>query len=172
MMLIFYFISAIGIIYLIISICRYVVNFLNFKEERRNDTEKTKPSTSYYQKSFMSAAEKNFYNILRELETKYKIVPQVNLASIISKNNYTFQNELFRNIDFAIFTYDYSKLLLLIELNDSTHNMAKRRKRDMKVQAILNDAGIPLMKFYTNKPNERNYVLNRILNKIEKDIGN
>ena len=61
-----------------------------------------------------------------------------------------------------------TELFLLIELNDSSHKNISRRDRDLKVKKILNDAGIPLINFYSNYPNEKEYVINRILKTIEE----
>ena len=72
-----------------------------------------KEETIYVLKPLMTAYEYKFYQILKTLEDEYIIVPQLNLASIVKKmNNNKYYNELFRNIDFAIFTKDYKKLLL------------------------------------------------------------
>lgn len=118
----------------------------------------------------MTNTEKNFYQKLKVLEPKYKIILQVNLGTIIEKiSSEKFENELFRNIDYGIFTNDFSKVLLLIELNDQTHNQPQRKKRDIKVKEICNKANIPIMTFYTNYPNNQEYVINRILNKIENN---
>ena len=90
------------------------------------------------------------------------VVPQVNLASVVKKEGeFKWQNELYRNIDYGIFDRDYN-LLLLIELNDPSHEQYARRQRDSKVKDICRAAEIELMTFYTNKPNEKAYVLNRI----------
>lgn len=136
-----------------------------------NDHNDIKPNniTTYSQRSLMTPNELSFYNKLKELEIHFNIVPQVNLASIINKHsNDRYRTELFRNVDFGIFTKDYTKLLLLIELNDSSHKNISRRDRDLKVKKILNDAGIPLINFYSNYPNEKEYVINRILKTIEE----
>ena len=104
-----------------------------------------------------------------EDELDVKIHPQINLATIIKKeiNNY-YINELFRNVDFAIFDKDYKNILLLIELNDKTHSSKRRISRDLKVEKIVNQAGIKLIKFYSNYPNEKNYIKNRIRKEISK----
>ena len=108
-------------------------------------------------------------NILKDLEKDYNIVPQLVLASVVDKTSkQKYRSELYRIIDFAIFSKDYSKLLLLIELNDNTHNQRKRKDRDLKVKKICNFAGIKLITFYTKYPNEKDYIINRI-NK-ENDI--
>jgi len=116
----------------------------------------------YIRKNFMTQTELVFYNKIKELESNYRIIPQLNLATVIKKVNKGYYSELFRNIDFAIFDKEYKTLLLLIELNDNTHNYSNRKNRDLKVKDICNNAGIKLITFYTNCPNEKNYVLKRI----------
>ncbi|MGN1312522.1 MAG: DUF2726 domain-containing protein [Bacilli bacterium] len=145
---------------LIYKILKYFGLLQEEKEERRKDT-------IYIQKPIMTEYEYRFYQILKELENKYIIIPQLNLAAVIKKvNNNRYYNELFRNIDFAIFSKDYKKLLLLIEINDQTHDRYKRQDRDLKVKKICNDVNAKLISFYTKYPNEKNYVINR----IEKEI--
>ena len=122
----------------------------------------------YHKKDFLSKYEYEFYLKLKPLEEKYKIVPQVNLASIIHKENSKYRTELFRNIDFAIFSYDYQELLLLVELNDRTHNTPARIERDLKVKKICTECGIEIVPFYAKYPNEEKYVIERIENKIKE----
>ena len=124
-------------------------------------------SASYVSRNLMSDYEKSFYLKIKELENEYEIVHQLVLASVIKKiSKYKYQNELFRMIDFAIFSKNYDELLLLIEINDSSHNQVKRKERDLKVKKICNDANIRLITFYTKFPNEKNYVINRIKTEI------
>lgn len=119
--------------------------------------------TYYKQKNFMTNSELDFYNKLKYFESNYRVIPQLNLASVIQKvNNNKYNSELFRNIDFAIFTKDYSKLLLLIELNDKTHETKSRKRRDAKVHNICRMANVTLITFYTKYPNDEQYVINRI----------
>ncbi|WP_242828597.1 DUF2726 domain-containing protein [Enterocloster clostridioformis] len=99
-------------------------------------------------------------------------MPQVNLATIIQKTGeFKYQNELYRNIDFGIFDKNYN-ILLLIELNDISHQQYKRRERDMKVKEIVKQADIKLINFYTDKPNKPEYVTKRILNELAISIPN
>lgn len=45
---------------------------------------------------------------MKPLEDKYIIMPQINLASFVQKTrNSKYNNELFKNIDFAIFSKYY-----------------------------------------------------------------
>lgn len=143
------------ILMLIVYLFNYLENILN-----KNNI---KTDKKYYKRKYMSECELNFYNKIKELEKEeYKIIPQINLATIITKENKSFQGELFRNIDFAIFDKDFQNILLLIELNDSSHKKNSRIKRDIKVKKICNSANIKLITFYTNFANEKEYVINRI----------
>lgn len=119
----------------------------------------------YNKKKIMSYNEQQFYNLLKEvIGEDYIIWPQINLAAIINKTgNERYQSELYRNVDFGIFSKRDYNLLLLIELNDETHNTHySRRKRDKSVNSICQDAGISIIAFWENKPNEKEYVRNRI----------
>ena len=126
-------------------------------------------AVNYIPKQFLTNNEYDFLTKFIDLEDELhiNIVPQVNLASIIQKvSNSRFNTELFRNIDFGIFSADYSKVLLLIELNDESHNNFHRKKRDIKVHEICNKAGIKLITFYTRYSNEKEYVKRRILKEL------
>jgi len=155
-------------------IIQLIIDFLN-KLLGYNDNY-TNTSTNiniynYQEKQFMSNYERYFFNILMELEKELsiRIHPQVNLNSIINKiDNTKYRNELFRNIDFAIFDNNYTKVLLLIEINDNTHNTKSRRIRDQKVDKICAKAKIKLIKFYSKYANEKSYVKNRIKQELTK----
>lgn len=152
------------------EIINKIVDFIlkSFKIKNKKDVKEIQKA-EYKQRNFMTPTEILFYNKIKILETEYKIIPQINIGTIVEKKNKGYRNELFKNIDFAIFTNDYNKLLLLIELNDSTHNETKRIKRDKRVKEICNSANIKLITFYTKYPNEKEYVLNRIISEIKKE---
>lgn len=124
---------------------------------------------TYISKNLLTKNEILFYNKIKKIENygKYIVLPQINLASIINKDA-KYRNELFRNIDYGIFNYEY-KPLLLIELNDKTHKYKKRRKRDIKINELCQKANLKLITFYSSYSNEENYVINRILSKLKED---
>ena len=135
----------------------------------KEEEKKEEINPTYAKRDLMTKCEKDFYNKMIELKNDYEIIPQVNLATIINRlDKVKYHNELFRNVDFAIFSKNYEDILLLIELNDNSHNKYDRKDRDLKVKKICNDAKIKLITFYTNYPNEKDYVINRIKNEIEK----
>ena len=79
-----------------------------------------------------------------------------------------YRNELYRNIDFGVFDKKDFTIKVLIELNDESHYRKDRKARDYKVKEICDKANIPLIKFWTDKPNEASYVINRILEAINE----
>lgn len=133
-----------------------------------NNDKKNFINEKYEKKQFMTQYEKYFYNVINKLNDKYIIIPQLNLATIINKKNKTYCNELFRNIDFAIFDKKFN-IKLLIEINDKTHLQEKRKKRDINIKKICNDANIPIIFFYSKYKNKPEYIINRITSKIERD---
>jgi hypothetical protein len=154
-----------------ILIC--LLKLFGLYEDKSDTATPFRMQTLYEIKPFMTEYERRIYSILLKLGDDYKIIPQVNMASIIrKKNNDHYYSDLFRNIDFAIFDKDCNNLLMLIEIDDSTHNSYKRRQRDEKVNNICHDVGIKILHFYTSYPNEEGYVLNRILKNLNNNIDN
>lgn len=147
-----------------------ILIFLGIIKEKPKKEIEIQEETIYISKPIMTDYEYKFYQMIKALENKYIIIPQLNLASVVKKiNNNRYYNELFRNIDFAIFSKDFKKLLLLIEINDQSHNNQNRKDRDLKVKKICNDINVKLITFYTKYPNEKNYVINRITKEIEEN---
>jgi len=151
------------------KIIKVIINFFKKMFKYTNDFQKEDSIKTYVIKPFMTNSEYVFYKKLVEIELvgDYKIIPQVNLASIINKiSNDRFQSELYRNIDFAIFNKDLTVLYLLIELNDNSHNNYNRKIRDNKVKDICNQANIKMITFYTKYDNKKQYILDRVLKEI------
>ena len=121
-------------------------------------------SPSYASKgSIMTDCEKEYFQVLKQLvEPKYTVQPQINLATIVSKESHSkYRSELFRNIDFGIFDKDYN-IKVLIEINDKTHTQADRIQRDKKVNQICAEAGIPLITFWTKYGINPDYIKDRL----------
>ena len=119
---------------------------------------RTSPTYSA-KKSFMTNCEKAYFDVLQKITyPHYTVQPQINLASIIDKENTNgYRGELFRNVDFGIFDTNYS-LLLLIEINDKSHYQKDRIARDKKVNEICAEAGLPLVTFWTHYGINEQYI--------------
>lgn len=107
--------------------------------------DKTKKYT--LKQDLLNEFEMRFFNIVRStLKSKYVIVPQVNLQTIIETNTNTRNDELYRNLDFVVFYAKKYKPFLAIELNGQQHYSNEYwKERDKSVQAILNDCKLPLL---------------------------
>lgn len=154
---------------LLIIILLIIIKFLDYKTPQKNIY--NKKNNKYSKKNLMTDFEYTFYLKIKELEDEMdiRIIPQINLAAIIKKDNKTkYQSELYRNIDFAIFKKDLKEILLLIELNDSTHYKKNRKKRDKNVKDICGKANIKLITFYSKYQNEKEYVKNRIKKELNE----
>lgn len=104
----------------------------------------------YFAKSAMlTPTEIQYFQVLYSIiGDEYLIYPQINLASVIDKKGGgNFRTELFRNVDFGVFDYDY-KPILLIEINDNSHFRSDRIERDEKVSQICKSAKLPLVTFW------------------------
>ena len=130
------------------------------KQETKSPQEQIK---TYRKKNLMTPTElKFFYAIKQSLPAQYILQAQINLASIIERTDeHKYQNELYRNIDFAIFNNKYEPILL-IEINDKTHNEKARIARDYKVKDICQAANLPLITFWTDYGVNQEYIQKRI----------
>jgi hypothetical protein len=144
----------IGVLCLVVRMARRKKKTHEIKQtSAQNQTEKIRvqPRVEYTpKKSIMTNCEKAYYKAIKEIiGSEYILQPQINLASVIEKtSNERYQNELFRNVDFGVFDHDF-RLIVLIEINDQTHIQMDRKIRDAKVHSICEEAGIPLVTFWT-----------------------
>ncbi len=123
------------------------------------------PNQQLYSKKLLQTnREQEIYRKLKNIiGTQYLLQAQVNLATIVYKNfEFTYQNELYRNIDFGIFDKNTFEILVLIELNDNSHLAQNRQARDIKVKQILEEAHIPLITLWTTYDNSAIYIKNRL----------
>lgn len=108
----------------------------------------------YERKNFLiSKAEHEFFDILIEiLNNKYYIFTQVHLPTILEhklkgqnwRGAFSHINQ--KSVDFVICDKDYLRPLLVIELDDMSHNREDRKERDKDVEEILASANLPLLR--------------------------
>lgn len=117
----------------------------------------------------VTETKKKYLNCIKEVLPENCIVQvQANLASFIERtDNAVFQNELYRNVDFIITDLSY-RPLLLIEINDSSHNRKDRQERDEKVRKICEEAGIAIIRLWTSYEPDPAYIKKRITEELEK----
>lgn len=129
---------------------------------------KKRTEPKYFAKeAFLTPTEIEYYNILSALVgDNYLLFPQINLATVVDKEYvYNSRTDLFRNIDFGVFDYNF-KPILMIEINDNSHFRKDRIERDQKVSTILKKAKLPLMTLWVKDGidiNEIRYKLSKYI---------
>lgn len=121
-------------------------------------------------KQLLTPPEQELFAVLKKINPdKYEVVPQMALVNVIDKKtNTSYRNELFRVCDFCFVDKKTFEPLLLVELNDSSHNRADRAERDEKVAAICEDAGLPLVTFWMDDDISPNAVKRAVKRRILK----
>lgn len=156
----------------IISIIVIVIVIIVFKEFLPEvfSNKKRKSLYNYKRRDFiMSRPEHEFFDILvGVLGNQYYVFPQVHLATIldhkVAGQNWkgAFRHIDEKSVDFVICDKVYIKPLLAIELDDKTHEREDRQDRDIEVESILDDAGMPLLRF-GNKGNFNKEEIGRVI---------
>ena len=101
---------------------------------------------------FFSNAEASFYHFLKKmLEENMIIFPHVALRDLVSISGiekssfYKFYNQIDRKqVDFLLVDPKSLKPMLVIELDDSSHQRADRINRDEFVEKVLSTANMPI----------------------------
>jgi very-short-patch-repair endonuclease len=116
---------------------------------------KEKESGLPYEKepSLLTAAERSFYGVLcQALDHQYAIFAKVRLGDLLWLPRRTPRFWLYRNkidrkhVDFVLCDLTSFSPLLVIELDDSSHEREDRQERDAFVDAALEAAGLPILR--------------------------
>lgn len=160
----------IGIVVGIVLIIKFLSNNSPEKEEV-----KKKPLYKYARKDFLiSRPEHEFFNILVEiLGNKYNIFTQVHLPTILDHKikgqtwKAAFSHINGKSVDFVICDKSYIKPLLAIELDDKSHDRLDRIERDSEVERMLEEAGMPLLRFGNNGSFNKEEISRIVLEKLK-----
>ena len=99
---------------------------------------------------FLSPAEASFFRLLKGVvKDDYLIFPKVSLKDIFfvsrPQENMAYYNKIDRkHVDFLLCDAHSLKPVMGIELDDASHNRPERIERDGLVQAVFEQAGLPL----------------------------
>ncbi len=102
----------------------------------------------------MTQAEAKFFHRLQVVAgDRYYIFPQIHLSALLkneTKGRYwkaAFQRINRTSVDYVLVHKDSLQVAYAVELDDWSHNSAKRRSRDTGVGQMLSDVDIPLVRF-------------------------
>jgi very-short-patch-repair endonuclease len=133
-----------------------------------------KPKYRYQkQKFFMTKTEHECYKVLSKiLGDRFYLFAQVHLSTIVDhkvkgqswKGAFSHINQ--KSVDFVVCSKDYISPVLAIELDDSTHGRPDRQRRDVEVERILEDAGVPLLRIENRERFNSEELERKIKNKL------
>lgn len=137
---------------------------------------KEKPKYLYRRKQFfMTRAEHEFYKTLLEaVGQDYFVFAQVHLPTIL---DHTVRGQNWhaalahinrKSVDFVICDKAYISPKLAIELDDRSHERPDRQERDQKVEKILENAGVPLLRL----KNRASFNPNELKEEVRAKLGN
>jgi len=129
-----------GFLYLYLLIIVGFVFYIKYREQKSREGKEL----PYKKKGeLMTKAEKELFDVLEKVvNNRYYIIPQVkisNLAVVSGTKNYkTYLNKIDRKtVDFVLFDKQFLPILV-IELDDSSHDSEIRKERDRFVNRIMN----------------------------------
>ncbi|HBH71425.1 MAG: Topoisomerase DNA binding C4 zinc finger domain protein [Parcubacteria group bacterium GW2011_GWC1_42_11] len=134
----------------IVAVVGFVVGELTRKGGRVNEKDEWLP---YSKKTWLlTRAEREFLSVLeRAVDGKYYIFPQLALDKIVMLEGKGSLRGGYRNkidqksVDFVLFDKQNISPVLVIELDDYTHQRPERQVRDGFVDRVLNQCGIPIL---------------------------
>ena len=158
---------AIGVLVL------FVVRNLSHKQSK-DLSDKTKTAYHYSRKDFiMTRSEHEFFDILAKgLGDRFYIFPQVNISSIL---DHKVKGQDWRaarahinrmSVDYVICDKSYVRPLVAIELDDPTHYRADRQKRDMDVNRLFEEVGLPLVRFSNTREMDNADIIQKVTEKL------
>ncbi len=96
--------------------------------------------------------EKSYRKLISVFNKKFYVIPQISLATLLDhkvrgQNWYgAFQHINRKTVDYILLNKITLELICAVELDDYTHEWEKRRERDLEVERIFREAGIPLVR--------------------------
>ena len=149
--------------------------FINDLGEKETRPEKKKALYKYTRKDFLiSRPEHEFFDILVELVgAQYHIFTQVHLPTVLEHKvvgqNWkgAFSHINGKSVDFVLCDKAYIKPLLAIELDDKSHERLDRIERDSEVERMLQEAGVPLVRFANHGTFDKEEIKKQVLEKLK-----
>lgn len=120
---------------------------------------KSQPIATYRKKYLLTKNEYSFYQKIKPIiqEKNLRVLCKIRLADLVEPEPNKNQKEWYaafnriksKHIDFAIAT-ENMKVIVLVELQDNTHQKSERKERDEFVNTTVTSAGYALLSVYNN----------------------
>lgn len=136
-----------------IVIVGVITKVINNKQSKSESV----PGSEYQygrKEALMTEREAAFYHRLNAVAgDRYFIFPQIHLSALLinkTKGRYwkaAFQRINRSSVDYVLCNKQTLKVAYAVELDDATHDTAKRKDRDVGVEAMFLSIGLPLVRF-------------------------
>lgn len=163
--------------YIFVGIAVGVALAIKFFTNNSTEKEEVKKKSiyKYTRKDFLiSRPEHEFFDILVDiLGNQYHVFTQVHLPTILEHKikgqtwKAAFSHINGKSVDFVICDKKYIKPLLAIELDDKSHEREDRIERDSEVERMLQEAGMPLVRFGNNGLFNKEEISRIVLEKLK-----
>lgn len=138
---------------------------------------KVKPGVlPYIRTPLLTDAELRFFDVLSDaLSERYYLLTQVRLANLVKvkQRSGTFFWKQFspigmKCVDFVIVQRNTMRPLLVVELDDRSHQLAERRRRDVFVDQVLNSVELPVLHWPTQLQYSKSDLSHAVALKLKK----
>lgn len=171
-------------IYIIMGVIAFIIYMINTTNKKENNNNKVEENKNNYNKFYrpkrylITLNELKFYNILMEIAKELDLVlfSQVSLYNIIEmqknldyKTRTIYFNKIAsKSIDFVLVDKKDCRIKLCIELDDNTHNQAKRIDRDLFINQLFKELEINLLRYPTYNIYYKETLKNQIVAKMQE----
>ena len=133
-----------------------------------------RPSLPYKKRDYLlTAAERSFYEVLQTVvDNQLHVFPKIRLVDLLylpkgTENRQAHMNRVqSKHVDFVLCDLQNVRPLLVIELDDSSHEREDRKDRDAFVDQALEDAALPIL----HVPANRTYAPKELADLIEAKL--
>ncbi len=120
---------------------------------------------TYKPAAVVTPAEMAFYRcLLQAVAGRYLVWSKLGLWAVVRNEQREGRNKISqKHLDFVLLNPDTLAVCCVIELDDASHNSESAKKRDSEKDAILQSAGIPIIRIKA----QRNYKIDQIRNSLD-----
>lgn len=126
-------------------------------------------------KTLFSPAERSFFGILkRSLSEHYEIFGKVRIADVLSPKRgldgiswrISFSKITSKHFDYVLCDKNTLQILAVIELDDKSHHQLKTIERDVFIEDVCKNSGLPLIRFDVKS----DYHIQSVRNKVKSSL--
>ena len=146
----------------VVIVLRLIVNKIESSKRKKA----VRKSGYVLQSSILTKTELKFFDILRvSIPSGLLLLIKPRIADFVSTSPYThsaFNRIKSKHVDFLLCDFETLAPVLAIELDDSSHNSEKAKKRDSFVESVYESVNLPICRFATSRKYDAEKISARI----------